>query len=96
MVLAGRLTVSVNAEDPAVVPPAEPAAVDFAASAIADPGAFGSSSGLKVATGPDSDDFVILDFTESELKVSGSATISIAEFVHLSGQFAFEKSDRSM
>ncbi|KPK35956.1 MAG: hypothetical protein AMJ65_16940, partial [Phycisphaerae bacterium SG8_4] len=92
--LAGRLNISINsAKDTAITNGSSVPVVDFQASAILNPDTFGSSSGLKVSTGPDEvNDFVIIDFNEDLLEVSGYVTLTIDEFVHLSGQFAFSKS----
>jgi hypothetical protein len=56
-------------------------------------GRLGQCAGLKAPTGPAADQFVIVNFAESNLlRVSGYITISIADFLHLSGQFAFSQS----
>jgi hypothetical protein len=53
----------------------------------------GRFAGLKVPTGSAADQFVVVDFAESNLlKVAGYVSISVAEFLHLSGQFAFSQS----
>jgi hypothetical protein len=88
--IAGRVAISINkGKDGA----ANAAAIDFAASATANPDAWGGSEGLKVATGSAADQFVVVDFADSNLlKVAGYVTVSVAEFLHLNGQFAFSQS----
>ena len=92
--LSGRVAVSINqGKEKLNNVTSNVAAIDFAASATANPEAFGDPSGLKAVTGPSADQFVIVDFSESNLlKVSGYVSISIADFLHLSGQFAFSQS----
>ncbi|MBT8143978.1 MAG: hypothetical protein KJO55_04710, partial [Gammaproteobacteria bacterium] len=90
--LAGTLNLSVNsASDSAAAEGAVVPVIDYAASAATNPGPYGSSTGLKVATGTGDSDFLIVDFDEDLLEASGSVTLTIDEFVHVSGEFAFKK-----
>ncbi|HET7524617.1 MAG TPA: hypothetical protein VFK10_01625, partial [Burkholderiaceae bacterium] len=92
--ISGRIQISINkGTDTALAAPGSIAAVDFAASATANSAAYGSALGLKVATGPAADQFVVVDFSESNLlRVSGYISISVSEFFHVSGQFSFAQS----
>jgi len=67
--------------------------IDFAASAALNPGAFGSSDGLKIFTGVGDDPpFTIVDYSSRiDLQAAGFVSLTIDEFVHLSGNFAFKK-----
>ncbi|MBT8440046.1 MAG: hypothetical protein KJO91_09990, partial [Gammaproteobacteria bacterium] len=88
--IKGRIAISINqGKDGSVYAPA----IDFVASAIANSDAWGSTQGLKLPTGPADDQFTIVGFDESNLlKVAGYISVSISDFLHLSGQFAFSKS----
>ena len=55
-----------------------------------DVGSFGVS-GLSVPTGTSSS--VAIKFTGSLIQASGDVTLSISQFVYVSGSFAFEKGD---
>ena len=92
--LGGRLTLEVNqGKDSDPLSDGTTPAIDYAASAAADPTGYGSPDGLEVITGPDVDDTELISFTEDNLlRASGYVVISLSEFVHVSGQFAFEKS----
>jgi hypothetical protein len=88
--LSGRVAIQINqGKDGALKIPS----IDFLASATSNPDAWGSAEGLKAPTGPDPDDFVIVNFAESNLlRVSGYVAVSVADFLHLSGQFSFSQS----
>jgi len=49
--------------------------------------------GMPVSTGPAADDVVYIDFAAAILQVTGYATLTISEFVHISGYFAFQKGE---
>ncbi|MDA1016718.1 MAG: hypothetical protein O3A00_19955, partial [Planctomycetota bacterium] len=90
--LVGRLNVSINrGRDTSLATPSDEPAIDFAASAAASAD-YGDASGLKVRTGPGADDSTIIGFDDDTLEVTGYVSLSISEFVHASGKFAFEKS----
>jgi len=48
---------------------------------------------LDVKTGPEADDFITLGFSTKLLRVEGFITLTISEFVHVSGALAFEKGE---
>ena len=92
--LSGRLTIEINqGKDSGNLVDGLTPSIDYAASAAADPSGYGSSEGLEVITGPTIDDTELVSFTEDQLlRASGYVVLSLSEFVHVSGQFAFEKS----
>jgi hypothetical protein len=94
--ISGRIAIEINkGKDTAAAPTALVPAIDFVASAIGDVAAydFPLARGLKVATGPANDQFVIVNFAENNLlRVSGYISISVSEFFHVSGQFSFAQS----
>ena len=98
LAISGSLTLQVNSAsdtNPLATQPVP--TVDFAASAALNPDAYGSSDGLKVLTGLDpANDFIVIDYSASILRASGFVTITISEFVHVSGNFAFEKSSETV
>ncbi|MHC4396401.1 MAG: hypothetical protein ACYS1A_12170, partial [Planctomycetota bacterium] len=61
------------------------AVVDFAETYQGDP------VGMQIITGTASEDVIYLDFNGKLLQVSGTATLTISEFVHISGNFTFQK-----
>ncbi|HMJ89761.1 MAG TPA: hypothetical protein VK530_08085, partial [Candidatus Acidoferrum sp.] len=96
LTLAGQINISMNSAKDSANPTNTPPVpvIDFAASAAINPDSYGSSEGLKVLTGTNTaTDFTVIDFSTSFLEVSGSVRLTISEFVHLSGDFAFSKSD---
>jgi ClpP class serine protease len=91
--IGGRVQISINKGSDKANPAALTPSIDFLASATSNPDAWGSAAGLKAPTGPAADQFVIVNFAESNLlRVAGYITISIADFLHLSGQFSFSQS----
>ena len=92
--ITGRVQISINqGKQTPAVPGALVPAIDFKASALANSDDYGSDQGLKVATGPLASQFVIVNFNENNLlRVAGYISISIADFLHVSGQFAFAQS----
>jgi hypothetical protein len=77
---ARQLTAEINGSNDTATPKK---VVDFIAT-------FGED-GLRVTTGPGETDFIDLQYTNILLRVSGFVTVTISEFVHVSGSFAFEK-----
>ena len=97
--ISGRVAIEINkGTDSALAPTVLVPAIDFVASATANPAAFGSADdpsteGLRVPTGPAADQFVLVSFNENNLlRVSGYISVSVAEFFHVSGQFSFAQS----
>jgi hypothetical protein len=81
---ADKMDIEVNGArgPPGSVPPA----VDFAAS-FTNPD---NTEGLRVPTGPDADDFILLDYSGPLLRIRGAATVTIDQFIHVSGLFSIE------
>ena len=79
-ITAEGLRVEVNGSNNPTAP-----VVNFDATTWADP------DGLHVPTGLGATDFVVLDFPGRVIRASGFVTLALGEFVHVSGEFAFEK-----
>ena len=79
---ADQISVEINKASDSAAPPEadDPPAIDFSL--------LGES--FDIVTGPDPEDVETIDFTESVFRASGFVTLSIDEFVHVSGNFAFE------
>ena len=92
--LSGRLSIAINQGKDGTTPSA---AIDFAASATSNPDAWGSVLGLDAPTGPLASQHLVVDFAQSNLlRVSGYVSLSIADFLHLSGEFSFSQSGNAL
>lgn len=93
--LSGQLTIAVNqGRDTSLSVPSSAPAINFAASAAANPGSYGSSTGLVVPTGPTTS--TILAFNTQTLIVSGTVSFGISQFVYATGNFSIQQNNAAL
>ena len=80
--LGGTLTIEINqGKDTANLVDGKSPAIDFVASAMADPVGYGSSEGMEVITGPEITDTELISFDENDLLRLGFAHAPPPSFV---------------